>query len=120
VSPTKNRSRAPFRPGVIVGLAQKVAQRYAVTAGVAFAGGWWGRPSGPGTGSKHSFFLLDLVVSNWQPDVSACNANCAGVCNLLDFFGLSGNKARKVRNKIRLKHLRKKVKDKNLKRKHKV
>ena len=65
-------------------------------------------------------FLLDLVVSDWQPDVSACNANCAGVCNLLDFFGLSGNKARKVRNKIRLKHLRKKVKDKNLKRKHKV
>ena len=40
--------------------------------------------------------------------------------NPLDFFNLGGNKARKVCDKIRLKHFRKKVKDKNLERKHKV
>ena len=32
--------------------------------------------------------------------------------NPLDFFNLGGNKARKVCDKIRLKHFRKKVKDK--------
>ena len=40
--------------------------------------------------------------------------------NPLDFFNLGGNKARKVCDKIRLKHFRKKGKDKNLERKHKV